>query len=92
MTNIINTTCSCSIASPKQCAICKGKIYEYEKSNIVPNLESFHFPNTVTTLNLENEKEYAPTIQYWCPRCDALLDKYDNYCHNCGCKLDITKY
>lgn len=25
-----------------------------------------------------------PVIQYWCSECDALLQKYDKYCHNCG--------
>lgn len=29
-----------------------------------------------------------PIIQYWCPNCDALLNKYDKYCHNCGKPLN----
>lgn len=43
------------------------------------------------TFNYGNENKVTvghPIIQYWCSECDAILDKCDKYCHNCGCKID----
>lgn len=29
-----------------------------------------------------------PIAQYGCSECEASLNKYDNYCHNCGVKIN----
>lgn len=44
----------------------------------------------IPSLSAENfiKNKAKPVIQYWCSECDALLNKYDKYCHNCGRAID----
>lgn len=68
--------CNCSLAGTEACDYCNNKLYDNFGHNEIKIMNS-------SKINIGH-----PVVQYWCSECDALLRKYDKYCHNCGCKID----
>ena len=64
--------CNCILAGTDACNHCSNN----------DNIPKITTDNLIKVTEL---KVGHPVIQYWCSECDALLRKYDKYCHNCGC-------
>lgn len=72
-------TCCCSLAGTDACKNCNAK-----SQNLIPSLWTL----LQQQIPPQNKERLKPVIQYWCPKCDALLSKYQKYCHNCASPLD----
>lgn len=73
--------CNCTLAGTAACKTC---------SNIHQTTEySFTLPTTLTyPTTFEKASKEKPVVQYWCPSCDASLDKWQRFCHCCGQEID----
>lgn len=63
--------CNCTLAGTDACNHCS-------------NNNDISKTTTDNLIKVTEVKIGHPVIQYWCSECDALLRKYDKYCHNCG--------
>lgn len=83
--------CCCSLAGTEACKTCYNK-FDYP-SNTIPESAKISTSKVFTEYIQapQKEKTSKPKIQYWCNECDALLNKFANYCHNCGVKLDWSE-
>lgn len=73
--------CNCTLAGTDACNNCP---------NSNQSLEKTYKYNLMIDNMIKDVKPIKgfPVIQYWCSQCDALLNKYDKYCHNCGIEID----
>lgn len=72
--------CCCSLAGTKACENCNN--------NTASSEFNFNLSGTITKESLKlAEISYTPVLQYWCPVCSAVLDKWQRYCHVCGSKM-----
>ena len=81
--------CNCSLAGTEACENCNNNPNIPNPTIIWPTPTIYSNPldnNAIVKILKDNKK--APVIQYWCPDCDAILDKYQKFCHNCGLELD----
>lgn len=69
--------CSCTLSGTTACLSCSNYKSMSELIKMIPN-KSTEKPV------FKKIKKLIPEVQYWCPECSALLNKYDKFCHNCG--------
>lgn len=83
--------CCCSLAGTDACKNCQNKSNNCAGCGASADLP---FNTIMTTINnwapvaKYPVKYVKPTIQYWCPECNALLTPYQKYCQNCAAPLD----
>lgn len=75
--------CCCALAGTEACKNCNNKSNQY-----VEYKTTYFTPEKYQINYYKKDKKKKPILQYWCPDCDALLNKYDKFCHNCGIRLD----
>lgn len=85
--------CWCSLAGTKACENCANNDYKsgvYTGMNNIP----ITFPDEYVTPNKTYEpiKDNKPKITYLCPHCEAIIDKWDNFCHNCGKSINWKSF
>lgn len=77
--------CCCTLANTESCKNCINN----NKTNSSSVYKTYFTPEMYTIdYYKQRNKKKKPTIQFWCPNCDALLNKYDKFCHNCGNEID----
>lgn len=75
--------CCCSMAGTDACKNCSNN-----KTNQISEY-TWTFPTTLTYPTIfEKAPKRKPVVQYWCPNCDASLDKWQRFCHCCGQEID----
>lgn len=69
--------CNCTLAGTNACNNCSNNNSIYNNKIQLEIIKE-----------INKNKEAHPVTQYWCSECDALLNKYAKYCHNCGSKIN----
>lgn len=97
--------CCCSLAGTAACDTCLNnplKKYNNYPGPHITSSEVFRLPydyyktsdktSDKPKTSDNKPKPVKPTVQYYCSLCDAIVDKYDKYCHNCGMPIDWSEY
>ena len=71
--------CNCTLAGTDACNNCVNNLIQ-KASDVI-----------VSEIKINSNKKGFPVVQYWCSECEASLDKYDKYCHNCGIEINWEK-
>lgn len=76
--------CCCTLVGTEACKNCNNnktnQYVEYKTTYFTPEMYKIDY--------YKKDEKKKPILQYWCPDCDALLNKYDKFCHNCRLRLD----
>ena len=81
--------CNCSLAGTEACKNCNNNPFKIKTA--IPNQTMWtatYYSDPLDNNKILKDNKKVPVIQYWCPDCDAILDKYQKFCHNCGLELD----
>lgn len=65
-------SCNCTLAGTNACKNC---------------INNNNNNNNTSRYSFISQTKNIPIIQYWCPRCESVLSKYQRYCQNCAMEL-----
>jgi len=89
--------CYCSLAGTAACKNCMNNInsdMRFSRTYLptVTFTDEVKHSFSYNVSSDDKEKSNKPSIQYLCSECDALIDKRDKYCSNCGSKIDWSDF
>lgn len=68
--------CNCTLMGTDACKQCSNNHYNDQNYT------------QINCTKLPVQPMAYPVVQYWCSKCEALLNKYDKFCHNCGLAIN----